>query len=91
MHALAITVKIEPGREDEGVEYLHSNVLPGMKQVPGLVSGYWLASREGEGLTLLLFESEQTAQAAAAGLPSVPSADFATLGTVEVREVVASI
>ena len=91
MHALVITVNVEHGREDEGIEFVQTNVLPGMKQVPGLVSGYWLASKEGEGLTVLLFEDQQTAEAAAAALPNVPTADFATLGAVDVREVVAYI
>jgi hypothetical protein len=91
MHALVVTVNVEPGREDEGVEFLQTNVLPGMKQIPGLVSGYWLATRDGQGLTVLLFENEEAAQAAAAGLPNASRADFATLGTVELREVVAQI
>ncbi|MCW6008365.1 hypothetical protein K1W54_28045 [Micromonospora sp. CPCC 205371] len=91
MDAVVVTVSIEPGHEAEGIEYLHANVLPGMKQVPGLVSGYWLEALDGQGITVLLFESRETAQAAAEALPNVPRAAVATLGTVEVRKVVAHI
>ena len=91
MHALAVKVQIEKGREDEGIRYLHSDVLPATKLTPGLVSGYWLASRDGEGLTVLVFEDEETAQGAAAGLAQAPRVDFATLGDIEVREVVAHL
>lgn len=91
MDAVVVTVSIEPGREAEGIEYLNANVLPRVKQTPGLVSGYWLEPLGGQGITVLLFESRETAQAAAEALPNAPRADFATLGSVEVREVVAHI
>lgn len=91
MYAVVVEVGIEPGREDEGIEYLHANVVPAVKQTPGLVSGYWLASKDGHGLSVLVFEDEKAAQAMAAGLPNAPRVEFATLGKVEVREVVAHI
>ena len=91
MHALAIDVNIEKGREDEGIRYLHSDVLPAMKQAPGLVAGYWLASKDGQGLTVLIFDDAQAAQAAAAGLAEAPRADFASVGNVDIREVVAHL
>lgn len=91
MHALVIEVSIENGREDEGIRYLHSDVLPAMKQTPGLVSGYWLASKDGKGLTVLVFEDEPAAEAAASGLGQAPRVDFASLGKLEVRKVVAHL
>lgn len=91
MHALVVEVEIEKGREDEGIEYLHAAVLPAMKGLPGLLSGYWLASKDGQGLTVLLFEDLEAAQATAAGLVNAPRADFATVGNVEVRDVVAHL
>ncbi len=91
MHALVITLGIQIGRESEGVEFVNTEVLPAMKHVPGLVSGYWLASTAGEGLTLLVFENRDAAESAAAGISNAPMADFATLKSVDVREVVAHI
>lgn len=81
-------MSIESGREDEGIAYLHANVLPAMKQIPGLVSGYWLASKEGHALTVLVFDQLEAAEETAGGLARAPRPDFATLGKIEVRDVV---
>lgn len=91
MHAVVISARIESGREQEGIENLHANVLPAVKQIPGITSGYWLSPVAGQGLTVLVFETEEAANAAAAGLPNAPTPDFVTLGTPEVREVVAHV
>ena len=91
MHALVVDVKIETGREDEGIRYLHSDVLPATKQAPGLVAGYWLESKNGAGLTVLIFEDEHAAQTAADGLDNAPRVEFATLGNLDVRKVVAHL
>jgi hypothetical protein len=93
MHALLVTAHIEPGRgEEEGLDYLRTSVLPQLKQLPGLLSGYWLATKDGESLSVLLFETEEAAREMAdVGLPNAPPPPGATLGTIEVREVVAQI
>ncbi len=91
MHALVINVKIQPGHEEEGIQYLQTSVLPQMRQIPGLVAGYWLAAENEEGLTVLVFEDEQAARNTAKGLSNVPTADFASVGDVELRHVVAHI
>ncbi len=91
MHAVVVEVSIESGREDEGIAYLHANVLPAMKHAPGLVSGYWLASKEGQGLTVLVFDRAEAAQETAGGIARAPRPDFTTLGKIEVREVVAHV
>jgi hypothetical protein len=43
MHALLVTADVERGREEEGLEYLRT-MLPQLEQIPGLLSGYWLAT-----------------------------------------------
>ncbi len=91
MHAVVVEVNIESGREEEGIAYLHANVLPAMKQTPGLVSGYWLASKEGQGLTVLVFDEAEAAGATARGLAAAPRPDFASLGKIEVHDVVAHL
>ena len=93
MHALFVTAHIEPGRgEEEGLEYLRTNVLPQLKQIPGLLSGYWLATKDGESLAVVLFETEESArEMAEVGLPNAPQPPGTTLGTIEVREVIAHI
>ena len=92
MHALLVTADIEPGREEEGLEYLRT-MLPQLEQVPGLLSGYWLATtKDGESLAIVLFEDEGSAQEMAQiGLPDAPQPPGATFRGAEVREVVAHI
>jgi hypothetical protein len=91
VHALVVAVSVEPGREEEGVQYVNTDVVPLVKQSPGIVSGYWLSPTNGQGLAMLLFESQEAAQAAAAMVPNGPRPDFAKFDTIEVREVVAQI
>lgn len=93
MHALFVTAHIDPGRdEEEGLAYLRSDVLPQLKQLPGVVGGYWLATKDSESLAVVLFESEAAAkQMAEVGLAQAPPAPGATLGAIEVREVIAHI
>jgi hypothetical protein len=38
VHAVVVTAQIEPGREAEGVENLETNVLPQVRQLPGIVA-----------------------------------------------------
>jgi hypothetical protein len=92
MHALLVTADVEPGREEEGLEYLRT-MMPQLEQVPGLLSGYWLATtKNGESLAIVLFENEGSArEMAEVGLPNAPQPPGAAFRGAEVREVVAHI
>ncbi len=92
MHALLVTADVEPGHEEEGLEYLNA-MLPQLQQVPGLVSGYWMATtKDGESLAIVLFENEASAQEMAQmGLENAPQPPGATFRGAEVREVLAHI
>jgi hypothetical protein len=91
MHALLVTADVEPGREEEGLDYLRA-MLPQLQQLPGLLSGYWLATKDGESLAIVLFENEGPAkEMAEVGLPNAPQPPGATFRSAEVREVVAHI
>jgi quinol monooxygenase YgiN len=92
MHALLVTADVEPGHEEEGLEYLRT-MLPQLRQVPGLLSGYWLATtRDGESLAIVLFDNEAAAQEMAQmGLENAPQPPGARFRAAEVREVVAHI
>lgn len=91
MYAVLVNARIEAGREAEGEERLHSEVLPGVRQIPGLLAAYWLEPVNGEGLSVAIFEDEQSARAAAAMVPNVPRPDFVTLDAANVRRVVANL
>ena len=89
VHAMVVTVNVEAGREQDGIEYVKANVVPLVKQGPGFRSGYWLAAKDGQGVSVILFDSEDAAQAAASMAKQAPTPDFSTIDSVEVREVVA--
>jgi hypothetical protein len=86
MHAVVVRVTIQD--EESAQRALTEEVVPRVKQAPGFVAGYW--SRKGNtGLSMIVFESEETAQAASEQIPNgMPEA--VNLEGIEVREVVAS-
>ena len=85
MHAVVVRVTI--GNLEGSVDELQNQVVPQAKQAPGFQAGYW--TRLGSsGLSMVVFESEQAANAASQMVrSSVPSG--VTIDDVEVREVVA--
>jgi hypothetical protein len=88
MHAVVGQVSIESGREDESIEFLKANVLPMVKQSPGLIGGYWMAPQEGKGLGVVFYETEEAARGAAEMAKNGPRPDYVT-ANFEVREVIA--
>lgn len=63
--------------------------MPRASQAPGFVAGYWTRGEGDDGLSMIVYESEENARAVADRMPdNVP--DAVTLQGVEVREVVQS-
>ena len=90
MHAVLVSASIEPGHGEEAQAQLENNIVPMVKQSPGAVSGHWMRSDEGnKGSSVVLYEDEQSARAAAEMVPNTPRPDFVTIDSVEVRKVVA--
>jgi len=85
MHAVVVSVTInDQEAADRG---LREEVVPGVSQAPGFVTGYW--TRKGNtGLSIVVFQSEDAANGASERIPSMVP-DTVTLERVEVREVVA--
>jgi hypothetical protein len=82
MHAVFVTATIQD--YEKAREELHARVIPTVSQAPGFVTGYWLAPQDGRGNSVIVFDSEDAAQAAADRLE--PPSEV-TLDSVEVREV----
>jgi hypothetical protein len=62
MHALFLTVDIEPGRVEEAREQLGSTVVPMAKRFPGFVRGIWWSSPDGlTGHAVHVFATEAAA------------------------------
>lgn len=86
MHAVVVRVRIQD--EEAATKALQEQVVPRVSQAPGFIAGYW-TRKDNAGLSMIVFESEDAAQAASkqvqSGMP-----DAVTLDGVEVREVVAN-
>jgi hypothetical protein len=85
MHAVVVRVTVND--PEASMRELREQVVPGVSQAPGFVAGYW-TRREGTGLSMVIFESEEAANAMSERIPSIAQ-DTVTLESVEVREVVA--
>jgi hypothetical protein len=88
MHAVLTSVTIQDTATAE--KYLREQVVPSVKQAPGFVAGYWVRT-EDEGRAVIVFESEDAAQAASGRISErVGENPSVTLNSVTVGEVVAS-
>jgi hypothetical protein len=89
VHAVVIRVTIDDF--DRGRAFLTEQVVPRVSQAPGFVSGHWTRSDDSSnGLSMIIFESEEGARAVVDMIQSQGPGDGVTLEDVEVREVVAS-
>jgi heme-degrading monooxygenase HmoA len=81
-------VRVRIQDEEAATKALQEQVVPRVSQAPGFIAGYW-TRKDNAGLSMIVFESEDAAQAASkqvqSGMP-----DAVTLDGVEVREVVAN-
>ena len=86
MHAVVVRVNVKDTSNAQ--RELQERVIPGIKQAPGFVAGYWTRDKDDKGLSMVVFESEQAATQASERVPGMlPEA--VELESVEVREVVA--
>lgn len=90
MYAALATVSISD--YEHARRLLHDDVLPTVAEIPGFVTGHWLAPIDGTGIEILIFETEDEAQAMAAQMPPGRQVnEFVTVESVEVREVAGSV
>ena len=87
MHAVVVTVTVNDREAAE--KRLRDQIVPRVSQLPGASAGYWARSEDGKGMSMVVFESEDAARAAADQVPQMID-ESVTLENVEVREVVAS-
>jgi hypothetical protein len=74
---------------EQGRKFLREEGIPRISQAPGFVGAYWVRLDENTGTSMLVFESEQAAQAAAEQLrTSPPPGSAVTINSIEVGEVV---
>jgi hypothetical protein len=90
MHAVVTRVRVSDG--EPATKYLREEIVPRVKEAPGLVAAYWVRLEGGdEGNSVIVFESEEAARGAAEQIKaSVGSNPGVTLDSVTVGEVVAN-
>ena len=87
MHAVVVTVTINDHEAATG--HLRESVVPGVSQAPGFITGHW-TRKDDSGVGMVIFESEEAAEAMRERVPSMVPEDVVTLESVEVHEVVAN-
>jgi hypothetical protein len=84
-----VTLTIDPDQAPAAAGALVSEILPAVRSAPGFVAGYWLEPADGQGFSMVLFETEEEARRAAP-----PAGDWAAPGVtitgVELRRVAAT-
>ena len=89
MHAVVVRVTIndlEPARE-----FLTTQVVPRVSQAPGFVAGYWTSADQTRGESMVVFESEEGAQAVKQMIESgMGPGEAVSLQRADITEVVAS-
>ena len=89
MHAVLVEVDASGAEREEALRRLREAIVPNVKQAPGFQSGTWLMlTEDAKGLGLVLFDTEENAQAAASGFAVGESPQpGVTVERNEVREV----
>lgn len=91
MHAVVVTVSIDPTQIDAADQALREQVVPRASSSAGFQAGYWTrGADQSQGLSMALFDTEENANAASEMVSSSPTPPGVTIRSVEVREVVAS-
>jgi hypothetical protein len=90
MHAVVVKVSVTDG--EPATKYLREEIVPRIKESPGLVAGYWVRLEGGdEGNSVIVFESEDQARGVAERIrSSVDDNPGVTLKDISVGEVVAN-
>jgi hypothetical protein len=74
--------------QEEARRILDEQIVPGVSGAPGFVAGYWVGTQGGAGTSVVVFESEEAANRAAASGPR-PDSDALTVESFTIGAVVA--
>jgi hypothetical protein len=90
VHAALITLTIDPDQAPAAASVLTNDVLPTVQASPGFVAGYWLDPEEGQGFSVVLFDTEAQARQS---VPPVSSwaAPGVSINSVDFRRVAATL
>lgn len=85
MHAVVTRVSIQDA--EGSVDVLREQVVPRIAAAPGFVAGYWVRLADDAGASVVVFDSEEAANAAREQFQPPPDV---TIESAEVGEVVAN-
>jgi hypothetical protein len=89
VHAALVRLTVDPERAPAAAEALVSDILPRVRSASGFVAGYWLEPADGQGFSIVLFETEEQAREAAPPVTSWAAPGIA-ITDVEFRGVAAT-
>jgi hypothetical protein len=89
VHAVVVDVTLEAEPTPESLAVLQNEVVAGVKASPGCIAGYWLEPVDGKGHSIVLFDTEEQARAAAPPLGAAPMPGV-TIDRVDIRAVIAT-
>jgi hypothetical protein len=90
MYAVVVNVSIAPKEFESAQKALHEQVVPRVKQAPGLVKGFWTIKDDSrQGTSMTVFRTKQDAENAMTMIRNSPPPPGVTFNSIEVREVVA--
>ncbi len=73
MHAMVVRMRLDPGRRPEVIDHLQRDVAGWAMRQPGFVSGRWFCTTDGgDGLGVIVFDTQAAAAAAARGPRATP-------------------
>jgi hypothetical protein len=86
MHALVFQIRIH--KREEASKLLNERFVPAMRQAPGFVAGYWVDLPSDAGVSVIVFDSEESVKAVMEGARP-PQTEAFTVESANVGEVVA--
>lgn len=92
MFARIVHSAVDPDQYEAARKALETEVLPRVRQVPGVVGGYWLEPVDGKGMSIIVCESKEVAEMPAPNAqPGESPAPGVTVERIEIREVIGQI
>jgi hypothetical protein len=89
VHAALVTLTVDPEQAPAAAEALTSDILPRVRSAAGFVAGYWLEPAEGQGFSVVVFDTEEQAREATPPASSWAAPGIAITGA-EFRRVAVS-
>ncbi len=92
MHARIAYSVVDPDQYETARKVLETEILPRVRQIPGVVAGYWLEPIDGKPISMVVFESKEAAEVPVPNAqPGESPARGVTVERVEIREVIGQI